>query len=93
MPSRRYYNRVARAIRCLVRWADVVERDDARSLLGALESKQVSTARSDNRRTRGAHVACKRPVDQGYGRVVVGRLPVVACRRIRLQLDSEVLSL
>ena len=92
MPLRLYDNCIARGICCRVRWTYVIERDDARSLFYALEGKQVSAARS-NDRALCANATRKCPVDQGNSRVVVGRFPVVTRRRIRLQLDSEVLSL
>ena len=92
MPLRRYDDCIAHAICCRVRWTYVIKRDDARSLFYALEGKQVSAAHS-NDGALGANAASKSPIDQGNCSAVIGRFPVVACRRIRLQLDRKVLSL
>ena len=92
MPLRLYDDCIAHAIRCRVRRTYVIKRDDARSRFYALEGKQVSAARS-NDGALGANAASKRPIGQGNSRVVIGRFPLVACRRIRWQLDSKILSL
>jgi hypothetical protein len=89
MPLLRNDDHVAHAICGLVRRADVVERDDARPLLDALELKYVGARRSWH-----WEAACDvRPIDKRDGSVVVGRLPVEARRWMRLQLDGEVLPL
>ena len=68
------------AIRCLVRWADVVERDDARSLRDALEGKILRSGHADKMirvGTADKHAARKRQCC-----AVELRFPVVPRRRI-----------
>ena len=63
MPLRRDDHRISCAIYCLVRWTNVVERHNTRSLLRAFEGEQIGAARSSDCRTRGTNAANKRPID------------------------------
>ena len=71
-----------KAIHGLVRWADVVERDDGRSLLDALKSKNLRSGRAD--KIMRVRIADRPAVRKRQRCAIELRFPLVARRRIRL---------